>query len=189
MGLFAKTVTELRSTDYFVITFDDIFARLGIWILVALLIAVHAENAVAAAVRVFLFLASMLAVYYGYTISVLRFYPRSQIIFWSVCAGCSPFLAALAWQVNRRHIAADLITAAAISIFWAEWRLTTEKDLLISSVYAVFAISILHFIPCKPRHYMITFGTALLLGGVLYYTKLFYLVFGNWMVIGVDWNY
>ena len=189
MGLFAKTVTELRSTNYLVITFDDIFARLGIWIFVAMLIAVHADTAEIAAARAFIFLISMLVVYYGYTISILRFCPRSQMIFWSVCAVCAPFLAAIVWQVNRKNLAADLITAAAISIFWEEWRLTTERDLLISSVYAVFIISTLHFIPCRFKHYMITFGTVFLLCCILFYTKLFYFVFGNWMIIGNNWNY
>lgn len=189
MGLFAKIVTELRSTNYFVVTLDDIFARLGIWIFAAMLMSVHADTAVIAAVRVFAFYSSMLAAYYGYTVSVLRFYPRSQIMFWSACAVCAPFLAAITWLASRKNIAADLITAAAISIFWEEWRLTTEKDFLISAVYATFIISILHIIPRRLKHYMITFGTVFLLCRILCYTKLLYFIFGNWMIIGNRWNY
>ncbi len=92
LGLTAKLVDVPAITHIFPI-FDDIFGRFGVWIFTATLLAVFSITPLHAAIRGFSFFISMLLTYYVYTILLLGFYPKSQIILWGFVSLISPICA------------------------------------------------------------------------------------------------
>jgi hypothetical protein len=73
---------------------------LGIWILIAMLIAVCCRSAKAAALHVFLFFAGMLVAYYLYSLKLFGFFPKYYFMVWGGFALLSPICGWVAWYAR-----------------------------------------------------------------------------------------
>ena len=110
LGLVLGFVAKLADSRYMLSNFhifSDIMGRFGIWGWAAVLIAVFSRRPVFAAVRSFLFFAGMLIAYYSYTVLLLHFTPRSQILLWSGIALFTPACGFAIWYVRDYFDLAD----------------------------------------------------------------------------------
>lgn len=116
LGLAAKLVDNPDINPIF----DNIGGRLGIWVFVATLLAVFSYSPKLAAVKIFAFFGSKLAVYYAYTILVLDFFPEKAIVFWSICAAVSPVCAYMIWYARGNGLFSSLVSALPITVLLSE---------------------------------------------------------------------
>lgn len=130
LGITAKLVDVPELISDFPIL-DDIMLRFGIWVWTASLIAVRSKSPLFAAARSFAFFAGMLLAYYGYTVLVLKFFPKSQMILWGSIALVTPFCGFVIWQVHKNKWFANLIAALPFILFFTEWYMTAREDRLL----------------------------------------------------------
>ncbi|WP_343209402.1 hypothetical protein [Anaerolentibacter hominis] len=101
LGLAAKfldTVSYDGSIlNYALAWLGNVFSRIGVWVLLAELIALYSKSPGRAALYVFLFFAGMLLAYYFYTTKLFGFFPRYYFLHWGMIALASPALAWFAW--------------------------------------------------------------------------------------------
>lgn len=92
----------------------------GIWIFICTLLAVYSNTPKLAAIRVFIFLISMLFSYYIYTVSFLGIFPRKYILFWCIMALLSIIPGYIIWFSRGDSLIANVIAALPISIIALE---------------------------------------------------------------------
>lgn len=169
LGIIAK-LADGRDFMYYFPVFADIMGRFGIWVWAAAIISIRSKTALFAAVRSFVFFFGMLSAYYGYTILFLNFFPKSQIILWSVIAMVTPFCGFLVWHIHKESHYINFISCLPFTIFFTEWYLTaftgrywtfgTAKDeLLLSIAYLCLTFSLLAVVPTnKKRLFSLLYG-------------------------------
>ena len=145
LGLIAKWVDVPELTSELPI-FDDIFARFGIWIFTATLLSIFSDTPMYAAIRVFIFFVSMVFSYYIYTILFLGFFPKEQIILWSIISLISPFCGAIIWNVRGNGEISCILAALPITILYTEWYLTGNENGLLFIAYAFMTVFFIIFI-------------------------------------------
>ena len=172
LGIIAK-LTDGRDFLYYVPVFADVMGRFGIWVWTATLIAVRSEKPLLAAIRSFAFFIGMLLAYYGYTVLLLHFFPKSQIFLWGVIAMVTPFCGFLIWHIRKKSHYANFISALPFTIFFTEWYLTAftcrdwafgtiRDELLFGIAYLFFTFSLLPVLPTnQKRLFSLLFGTLI----------------------------
>ncbi|MFC3746537.1 hypothetical protein [Paenibacillus sp. GCM10012306] len=185
LGLGAKLV----DTPNFNPIFDNIGGRLGIWVFVATLLSVFSSSPKLAAVKIFAFFGSMLAVYYVYTVLVLHFFPRKEIIFWGICALVSPVCAYLMWYARGKGMLPTLISAFPITALLTEGfelrhaflPIHTHYYLIpyLMGIYLIMILILLFNIPKKKMQFMYILPIALILSIITIYFNIFGLIFGG----------
>lgn len=150
LGLLAKLVDNPELNPIF----DDIGGRLGIWVFTATLLAVFSESPKLAAAKVFAFFASLLFVYYTYTVFLLHFFPQRVILFWSIAALISPICAYIIWYAGGK---------GPVSVFLASLPITV----LLSEGYTLRDA----YLPVHMHYYLIPWlqGIYLTMAGLLLY--------------------
>ena len=89
--------------------FAALFTRMGIWILIATLIASYSKTTKRAAVNTFAFFIGMLITYYGYSAYLFGFFPTSYFLLWGSISLLSPILAIIVWHAkNNKQMAVFL---------------------------------------------------------------------------------
>lgn len=78
-------------------TVSNITTRLGIWVLLATIIAAWSNTPRMGAIKVFMFFSGMLLVYYIYSMSLFGFFPSYYFIRWGEIALASPIAAYIVW--------------------------------------------------------------------------------------------
>ena len=96
--------------------FGDLFTRLGIWVLIATLIAAYSKTLIRAAVNTFLFFVGMLVSYYIYSAYLFGFFPTRYFILWGCIALASPFLAAIVWWARNSARTAFILPALPMGL-------------------------------------------------------------------------
>ena len=166
LGLVAKLVDVPRITGEFPIL-DDIFGRFGIWIFVATLLAVYSNTPLHAALRVFSFFFTMILTYYAYTILFLGYFPKSQIILWTIISLITPICAYAMWYVREDKSIANILAALPIITLCMEWYITGRDNILLLVAYLCMIVCLLIYIPQKMKRYipiiLITVAMTLLL--------------------------
>lgn len=173
LGILAKVVDNPNINPIF----DEIGGRLGIWVFIATLLAVYASSPSLAAIRVFAFFLSMLFAYYMYTIYFLNFFPKRQIIFWSLCALATPIYAFVMWFARGRSLFSDFCAAIPIAAISSEAYISCKSNLLLLSIY-VCLIIVLLFI--NKKRYIYVCIISLILSLILIKTSLLTFLFGGW---------
>lgn len=153
LGLVAKLVDVPEITGEFPIL-DDIFGRFGIWIFVATLLAVLSYTPIHAAIRVFSFFFTMILTYYAYTILFLGFFPKSQIILWSIISLISPICAAAMWYAKENRSIGNILAALPIIELCTEWYITGRENILLLVTYLCMIVCLLIYIPQKVKRYL-----------------------------------
>lgn len=153
LGLVAKLVDVPSLTGEFPIL-DDIFGRFGIWIFVATLLAVYSNTPLHAALRVFSFFFTMILTYYTYTILFLGFFPKSQIILWSIISLITPICASAMWYAREDKSIANILAALPIIVLCMEWYITGRDNILLLVAYLCMIVCLLIYIPQKVKRYL-----------------------------------
>lgn len=94
--------------------------RLGIWVLLATILAVWGKNPRMAATKVFTFFVGMLLVYYIYSMWIFGFFPTYYFMRWGLIALASPVAAYIVWYSKGAGWTAALCAAMPISLLIAE---------------------------------------------------------------------
>lgn len=96
---------------------SDITTRLGIWVLLAAIIAAWRHSPRIGAIKVFAFLIGMLLTYYDYSMLLFSFFPGYYFIRWGVLALASPIAAYIVWFGMGNGWIAAFCAAMPISLF------------------------------------------------------------------------
>jgi len=98
----------------------DITTRLGIWVLLATIIAAWSNNPRIGAIKVFVFFSGMLFVYYSYSTRLFGFFPTYYFIRWGGIALASPMAAYIVWFSRGNGWSAALCAALPIGLLVSE---------------------------------------------------------------------
>lgn len=131
MGILAKLFdSALFTSNIWVEILGRVCSHLSLWILIATLLAVYSYTPRLASIRVFVFFTAMLLSYYIYTVLLLNFFPKNQIIFWSIIALTSPIFAFAMWFSHGTRLISVFLTASPISIILLEgyYRYTSTME-------------------------------------------------------------
>ncbi|MCG7385324.1 hypothetical protein [Paenibacillus sp. ACRRY] len=185
LGLAAKLVDTPGINPLF----DDIGGRLGIWVFAATLLSVFSCSPKLAAVKAFVFFASMLTVYYVYTVLFLHFFPTKAILFWGICAVISPICAYLIWYARGVGGFSYLIASLPITVLLVEGFELRNAYLpvhthyylipLLMGFYLMMITVLLIFIPRIKMQILFILPIALFLSFIMIYFNVLGLIFGG----------
>ncbi|QFF97825.1 hypothetical protein PB01_02790 [Psychrobacillus glaciei] len=117
MSKYLDTITVDGS--WWTITLDyfaDLFTRLGIWILIATIIAAYSKTLKRAAINTFIFFIGMLISYYIYSAYLFGFFPTRYFILWGSFALVSPLLAIIVWKAKNNILLAFILPALPMGL-------------------------------------------------------------------------
>ncbi|WP_096153289.1 DUF6518 family protein [Bacillus sp. FJAT-45066] len=148
---------------------------LGIWVFITTIVSIYSRSPFAAALHAFLFLFSMLIVYYLYSMYLFGFLPKYYLFAWGSIALLSPIGGFFVWYARGKGWFAAFCAALPISLlivegynFYYTFSFTSGLDLL-------FAITLL-FLLAKEWNQRLKIGAITLVVtifliriGILYY--------------------
>lgn len=123
LGFLAKYSEVVQTNGLLENIWDIISAlttRLGVWVLIATILAVWSKNPKMAATRVFTFFVGMLLVYYIYSMWIFGFFPTYYFMRWGVIALASPVAAYIVWYSKGAGWTAAFCAAMPIGLLVAE---------------------------------------------------------------------
>jgi len=186
LGLLAKIVDN---PSYFNPIFTGIGDRLGIWVFVATLLSVFSYSPKLAAVKIFAFFGSMLTVYYVYTTMVLHFFPKREIIFWSICAAVSPVCAYIMWYARGSGLFSNIVSALPITVLLSEGfelrnaylPIHTHYYLIpwLMGIYLIMIVVLLLIIPKNKIRFLIILPIAIILSLIVINFNIIGRIFGE----------
>lgn len=171
LGFIIKYSDTIPSNEFmgsFWSTISEISSKLGIWILLATIIAVYNDNPRIGAIKVFLFFTGMLLIYYFYSMKLFGFFPTYYfIIRWGLIALASSIGAYFLWFSRGKGWIAALCSAIPISLLVTEgypffyiFDLTLGLDIL-------FAFILFLILPMNKIQRLRTFTWAILIVFIL----------------------
>lgn len=182
LGLTAKLVDVPEITGELPIL-DDIFARFGVWIFAATLLAVFSNTPVHAAIRVFSFFFTMLLTYYAYTILFLGFFPKAQIFLWSMISLISPFCAAAMWHAKENSSIANILAALPITALCTEWYVTGREDILLQISYLGMIVCLFIYVSKNVKRCLPIILITIIMTWLLIKTGCMELIYGEFLNI------
>ncbi|WP_404448017.1 hypothetical protein LG307_03190 [Sutcliffiella horikoshii] len=118
LGVLSKMLDETASNllPSFLQVWDlrNFFSRMGVWLFLAMLIALYSKSPVRAAINVFAFFVGMVGSYYLYTVMVAGFFPKSYMMIWIMMTVISPFVAFVCWYARGKGLPAILISSLLV---------------------------------------------------------------------------
>jgi hypothetical protein len=100
LGLISKFSDNVSSNSWYGLFFSgisDITTNLGVWVVLATLIAVWSRSPIYASINVFIFFIGMLLAYYTYSQVLFGFFPTYYFLRWGAIALASPVAAYIVW--------------------------------------------------------------------------------------------
>lgn len=94
----------------------DLFTRLGVWVFIAIIIALKARTLASAALNTLLFFTGMLLTYYLYSAYLFGFFPTKYFFAWGKIALLSPILAILAHLGKHDQNLRNILPALPIGL-------------------------------------------------------------------------
>lgn len=115
LGVISKVLDETASNLLpfllEVLDLGSFLSNMGIWIFLAILIAVYSKSPLRSAINVFMFFVGMVGSYYFYTVEIAGFYPKSYMMIWVIMTIISPFLAFVCWYAKGKGSVAIFISS------------------------------------------------------------------------------
>ncbi len=96
--------------------FSNIFTRLGVWVLIATIIASYSKTMIRAAINAFAFFAGMLISYYLYSAYLFGFFPTEYFILWGSVALFSPIAGIMVWKAKHSARLAYMLPALPMGL-------------------------------------------------------------------------
>lgn len=96
--------------------FSNIFTRLGVWVLMATIIAAYSKTIIRAAKNTFVFFSGMLISYYLYSAYLFGFFPTKYFILWGSMALLSPFPGIVVWKAKNSARLAYILPALPMGL-------------------------------------------------------------------------
>lgn len=94
----------------------DLFTRLGVWVLIATMVAAYSKTSIRAAIHTFMFFIGMLISYYVYSAYLFGFFPTSYFILWGSIALVSPLLAVVVWKAKNNDQLSFILPALPMGL-------------------------------------------------------------------------
>ncbi len=127
LGILSKLLDNMSLNDaigwHRVLEWSDlgnVFSRLSVWALFAVIIAVLSKRPLRASVNVFGFFSGMLIGYYTITIFISGFFPKTYMIAWGVITLFTPVLAFFAWYSKGHGWLAIFLSSIIIGFFFTQ---------------------------------------------------------------------
>ncbi len=127
LGVFSKLLDNMSLNDaigWHRVLMDldlrNVFSRLAIWSLFAVMIAVLSKRPLKASVNVFGFFIGMFIGYYSITLFVSGFFPKTYMIAWGIIILFSPVLAFFAWYSKGHGWIAIVLSSIIIGFFFTQ---------------------------------------------------------------------
>ena len=98
----------------------NVFSRLSVWALMALVIAVFSKRPLRASINVFGFFVGMLTGYYLTTIFVAGFFPQTYMIAWGIITLLTPIPAFFSWYSKGHGWLAIILSSIIIGFFFTQ---------------------------------------------------------------------
>jgi hypothetical protein len=155
---YSDTIPSNNSTLLFFNYLGDITTRLGIWILIASLIATWSINPRIAALKVFAFFSGLLLTYYLSSMVLFGFFPTYYFLSWSMIALFSPLAAYLVWFSRGQGWIAALAAGAPIAMLLSQGYPFIYTLSIMPAFDLLAAIALFIILPCGKKQY---FKTAL----------------------------
>jgi hypothetical protein len=95
---------------------SHILSRLGIWVLIAAMIAAYSKTIIRAALNTFVFFAGVLISYYLYSAYLFGFFPTKYFMLWGSIALLSPFLGSIVWLAKNHSRLAYILPALPMGL-------------------------------------------------------------------------
>ena len=154
LGLIAKSIDGISSSSrygYLISIFSNICSRIGIWVLIATIIAVFSRTPKTAAINVFVFFIAMLMAYYIYSMKLFGFFPRYYFLRWGRIALVSPLAAYIVWYSRGEGWLAALSAALPIGLL-ASQGYRFIRNLAAIPGFDFFAAITLYFILARKKY-------------------------------------
>jgi hypothetical protein len=117
---FSDTVPSNGDIGMFFSFISDITTNLGIWVVMATLIAVWSRSPIYASLKVLTFFLGMLLAYYVYSQVLFGFFPTYYFIRWGIIALVSPIAAYTVWFSRGEGWRAAICAALPIGLLFAQ---------------------------------------------------------------------
>lgn len=160
-------------------TVSNITTRLGIWVLLATIIAAWSNNPRIGAIKVFAFFSGMLLVYYIYSMRLFGFFPTYYFIRWSGIALASPIAAYIVWFSRGNGWIAALCASMPIGLLVSQgypffYMVTMTLGFDIFSAIILFLI-----LPMNKKQWLRIFMLTLLIVFILRNSRILSYIFGG----------
>lgn len=130
-----------------------ITTRLGIWVLLATVIAAWSNNPRIGAIKVFVFFVGMLLTYYRYSTKLFGFFLTYYFIRWGLIALASPLAAYIVWFGRGQGWIAALCAALPIGLLEAQGYSFLRTFAAVPGFDLFEAITLFFMLPkCKVQH-------------------------------------
>lgn len=126
LGILSKWLDNMTINDTVwwqnilsVLDLRNILSQTGIWIFIAMWIAVDSNSPWRGSINVLLFFAGMCISYHLYTVLFAGFNPRSYMLIWYAITIISPILAYICWYAKGQGIVSLVLKIAICSVLFS----------------------------------------------------------------------
>lgn len=182
LGIIAKYSDTVPSNGGIGLLFSfisNITTHLGIWVVLATIIAVWSRSPKFAAIKVLVFFASMLLPYYIYSQGLFGFFPTYYFMRWGAIALVSPLAAYIVWFSRGKGWVAAFCAALPIGLLLAQG----YSFLYVFSVVLGFdlfaAILLLVILPRPKVQYLKVVPMSILIAVILRNSNILSYLFGG----------
>lgn len=160
-------------------TVSNITSELGIWVLLATIMATWSNNPRIGAIKVFAFFSGMLLVYYIYSMILFGFFPIYYFNRWGGIALASPIVAYIVWFSRGNGWIAALCASMPIGLLVSQgypffYMFTTDLGFDVFSAIILFLI-----LPMNKRQWLRIFILTLFIVLILRNSRILSYIFGG----------
>jgi hypothetical protein len=182
LGVIAKFSDTVPSNGWdgmFFSGISDITTNLGVWVVLATLIAVWSKSPFYASINVFTFFVGMLLAYYTYSQVLFGFFPTYYFLSWGVIALVSPVVAYIVWFSKGEGWGPAFCAALPIGLLLAQGYPYFYVFSLVFGFDLFLAILLLVMLAKTKAQYLKVFTLSILVAFILVKSDILPYLFGG----------